>query len=109
MPPCDLSGLSPLPCLVADVMNVYFLAQFVTILFAILGVSLLSGMFLRCNNPAVRFKDQCVGTFLDPVTGVNTTARWSNPSYAEDSRGVAYSFDDFVQVRGLAGLTPGGG
>ncbi len=77
-----------------DVINVYFLSQFVSIMFAIMGVSLFSGLFYSCNNPDALGKQDCVGTFTHPVTGMNTTAVWSNPAYAGFTDNPKYSFDD---------------
>lgn len=80
-----------------DVLNVYLLSQVVSLMFAIVGVSLFSGLLFRCNNPAATGATDCVGTFIDPASGLNTTSVWSNPSYsyADDP---PYSFDDVMNA-----------
>lgn len=81
-----------------DVINVYFLSQFISIMFAIMGVSLFSGMFYSCNNPAASGQADCVGTFIHPTTGLNTTAIWSNPAYMGFIDDPKYSFDDVLNA-----------
>jgi hypothetical protein len=70
----------------------------VSLIFAILGVSLFSGLFHRCNNPAATGYSTCRGSFIDPETGLNTTSRWANPVYAGVDGQPAYSFDNIGQA-----------
>jgi hypothetical protein len=95
-----------------DVINVVILSECVMVMFAILGVSLFSGMLSRCNNPAARTKAECVGHFVDSVTNATTAAMWSNPIYSGDLGGVPYSFDSFPEsyltvndIIGIEGFT----
>ncbi|KAF9942606.1 calcium channel protein [Mortierella alpina] len=57
--------------------------------FAIYGMRLFSGLFFSCNDTSdsIQSIHQCVGTFLDPETGMLKPRIWSNP--------VVYSFDNF--------------
>jgi Ion transport protein len=80
-----------------DVLNVYLLSQVVSLMFAIVGVSLFSGLLLRCNNPAATGVHDCVGTFVDVTTGENTSAVWSNPSYG-GLNDPPFSFDDILNA-----------
>lgn len=86
--------VSSLMASITDVLNVYVLTQFVSLIFAIMGVSLFSGLFYRCNNPGASGRADCVGWFVDPTTGVNTSAVWSNPTYAGLVGNPPFSFDD---------------
>jgi hypothetical protein len=82
-----------------DVVNVYILAQFVTLLFAILGVSLFSGQLYRCNIPSITTRDDCVGEFvLSSGLNASVTAVWANPSYGGDSSLPSFNFDNVLQV-----------
>ncbi|KAF9285597.1 calcium channel protein [Mortierella alpina] len=57
--------------------------------FAIYGMRLFSGLFFSCNDTSdsVQSLNECVGTFLDPESGLLKPRIWSNP--------VVYSFDNF--------------
>ncbi len=95
-----------------DVINVFILSQCVTVIFAILGVSLFSGKLFRCNNPAASGRLDCVGTFIDAVTNQSVAAVWSNPTYENIAGATGFSFDDFIQsyltvtdVIGIEGFT----
>jgi hypothetical protein len=93
-----------------DVISVYVLLQCFTVMFAILGVSLFSGLFFRCNNPAAATRADCVGTFVDG-SGATVEAAWANPRYTGGG-GVGFSFDNFYEayltvndVIGIEGFT----
>lgn len=90
--------VSSLMSSITDVVNVYFLTQFVSLIFAIMGVSLFSGLFYRCNNPAATSRADCVGWFIDPTTGVNTSAIWANPTYSNMHGNPPFSFDDVANA-----------
>ncbi|CAO3564105.1 unnamed protein product [Mortierella alpina] len=57
--------------------------------FAIYGMRLFSGLFFSCNDTSASIQSlhDCVGTFLDPGSGMLKPRIWSNP--------VVYSFDNF--------------
>ncbi|KAF9959783.1 calcium channel protein [Mortierella alpina] len=57
--------------------------------FAIYGMRLFSGLFFSCNDTSASIQsiNECVGTFLDPESGMLKPRIWSNP--------VVYSFDNF--------------
>jgi hypothetical protein len=90
--------VSSLMSSITDVVNVYFLTQFVSLIFAIMGVSLFSGLFYRCNNPTASSRAECTGWFLDPRTGVNTSAVWANPTYASVPGDPPFNFDDVANA-----------
>ena len=95
-----------------DVITVFVLFQCVVGMFAVLGVSLYSGVLFQCNNPDAKGKADCVGSFFDAATNATVEAVWANPTYSGDTGTSGFSFDDFVQsyltvtdIIGLLGIS----
>lgn len=90
--------VSSLMASIGDIFNVYLLTQVIDVMFAIMGVSLFSGLFYQCTNPAILTEAECFGEFTDPNTGFPAMAVWTNPSYrlypGNFSNDPTYSFDD---------------
>ena len=46
--------------------------------FGILGVQIFSGTFFSCNDPSILVRSECIGTFIDPTSGLITQKLWAN-------------------------------
>ncbi len=66
------------------------------------GCQLFQGQLGACNDQAVQNKTQCVGTYVNPVTGLSTARVWSNPVWGNfDNVGMAlYSIFPMIGVSG---------
>ena len=68
---------------VKAITNVFFVSILFYIIFSILGVSLFGGLFYYCNDPAVEFEWECIGTFW--LEGIERERFWRNPPYHFDN------------------------
>ena len=75
------------------------------LLFSILGLTLFSGKFFRCNDPAAGpYMSDCVGVFPHRELGHPVPRVWSTPGYSFDD--VFLSLDTLFQVVTRKGWTP---
>jgi hypothetical protein len=65
--------------------NVSAVLLLVFAVFGILGVQIFAGRFYRCDDPFVEFRAECVGTYVEPVTGITKNRVWKNAYLNFDS------------------------
>ena len=65
--------------------NVSAVLLLVFAVFGILGVQIFAGRFYRCDDPFVEFRAECVGTYVEPVTGITKNRSWTNAYLNFDS------------------------
>ena len=72
-------------------------------IFGILGINLFSGKFYSCSDATVRFKFECVGTYVLP-NGIAVPRVWANPDFSFDNIGAAAL--TLLEVVALRGWVP---
>lgn len=74
---------------IAAMRTVSILILMSLVVFAIMGVQLFSGKFYSCNDKTVEWKTECVGSFVDPISGAWVSREWANAHYNFDHLGNA--------------------
>lgn len=63
---------------VGAMVNVSVVMLMFFVIFGIMGVQIFAGRFYRCNDPSVRHRSECVGSFAHPTEGEVAVRRWRN-------------------------------
>lgn len=63
---------------VGAMVNVSVVMLMFFVIFGIMGVQIFAGRFYRCNDPSVRHRSECVGSFAHPTEGDVELRRWRN-------------------------------
>jgi hypothetical protein len=63
---------------VGAMVNVSVVMLMFFVIFGIMGVQIFAGRFYRCNDPSVRHRSECAGSFAHPTEGDVALRRWRN-------------------------------
>lgn len=83
------------------------LLMFLFFVFAVLGLSMFKGLFFSCNDKVAGTLGGaagCIGTYVNPSTGVLSPRVWSNPPYSFDN--IFTSLRTLLEVVSLKAWMP---